>query len=115
MTDSYRKSDFNQKRGEYPGVFNSKEEDNDFLAHHNQELIMKGIDPRTGKVFNPYLTKVAADNGDPDAKRAYHEFVYQQFTDSIHPNLNHLINVGYSRIQKQKIKFVNRDFRTRRT
>jgi hypothetical protein len=110
LGDTYRKRDF--KRKEYPGGFSTREEDHDLLAHHNQEMIERGIDPNTGKVFNPYLAKTWADQGDPEARKAYQEWKYEQMSDSIHPKLSTLIGLSFNTYMAHRRKFATGNFRT---
>ena len=94
------------------GIIMRHDADKDFIATHNMELLMRGIDPhevnpKTGRplthaqrVFNPYLCSSYAKRGDPLAKEFWRDYVYVRQSQTIRPNLNADIAISYNRLMQ---------------
>lgn len=99
--DIYRTGKKGNVPADYPDYpFNSKEADRDFLAAHNYDMMIRGIDPRTGKVFSPQRCGAYARKGDKIAQKAYREWQYENEIDRIHPKLAEFVFPSYNNLMR---------------
>ena len=97
--DNYRTGRKGNVPKEYPDMLlNSKEEDRDFLSAHNYDMVIRGIDPVTGKVFSPKRCGDWARKKDPMAMKAYREWQYENEVDRIHPKMAEFIFPSYNNL-----------------